>query len=849
MAQEKTGRLIVVDDEIETLTPLCDLLFEWGYEVARFTSGKEALEVFAKQQFDVLLTDLVMPGMDGIAVIREAGKIDPLLVSIIITGHGTIQTAVDAMKNGAFDYVLKPIEWKLFKPVIARAMETRRLRESEKQYRSIVEVQTELICRSKPGAIITFVNEAYCRYFSKKPEELIGRSFMSLIPEEDHERIREHFALLTPENQVSTLEHRVLCPDGEQCWQQWTNMAIFDEDGNITEYQSIGRDITDRKQMGKLLRESEERYRLHFENTSDVIYSLDNEFRILSISPSVENILGYTPEELTGRKFQDLNILAPQSLEAAFTDALHVLSGESISASVYEFITKDGGKRFGEVSGSPLIRDGKVVAVVSVARDITERMRAEEVLKDSENRLKSIFRTAPVGTGVVSSPDRIIKDVNDQICIMLGYYESELLGKSERILYPSHTDFQRVMIEMDKQINEYGVGTIETQWKRQDGRIIDVILRSSPIDREDLSRGITFTAMDITERKNAETELRESEERLRSLANAAFEGIAFHDKGVLLRANEQFFNMFGYEPEELLRKQIIPIIIAPEGRAFFKRQISENKKVPYESIGMKKDGTKFPMHIRARDAELEGNKIRIETIMDITERKRFEERLEMSYRLLKELSSRISEVEEAERKRLARELHDQVGQNLTALSISLNTLPKLVSHEEAGKIKDHVETTHKLLEETAQSIRNVMTDLRPSVLDDYGLVAALRWYAQRFSQRTGIPVKITGKNLESRLPGFSEITLYRIAQEALTNVSKHAGAKTATIRVRETKRGMKLSIADDGKGFNPATIDRMKRQTVWGLLTMKERAEAMGGNMEVKSSPGKGTKITVEIKR
>ena len=188
MAQEKSGRLLIVDDEIETLTPLCDLLSEWGYEVTRCTSGKEALEAFRNQRFDVLLSDLVMPEMDGIALIKEAMKIDPLLVSIIITGHGTIETAVDAMKNGAFDYVLKPIEWKLLRPIISRAMETRRLRESEKQYRSIIEEQEELICRWKPGEFLSFVNEAYCRYFNKKPEELIGQSFMPFIPEEDHEK-------------------------------------------------------------------------------------------------------------------------------------------------------------------------------------------------------------------------------------------------------------------------------------------------------------------------------------------------------------------------------------------------------------------------------------------------------------------------------------------------------------------------------------------------------------------------------------------------------------------------------------------------------------------------------------
>src|SRR4030042_6860012 len=115
MNNSKLGRLLIVDDEIDTLTPLRDLLSEWGYEVAGYTSGRDALQALKEKEFDLLLTDLVMPEMDGIELIQAVKNIDPLLVSIIITGKGTIQTAVEAMKVGVFDYVLKPIEWKTFK--------------------------------------------------------------------------------------------------------------------------------------------------------------------------------------------------------------------------------------------------------------------------------------------------------------------------------------------------------------------------------------------------------------------------------------------------------------------------------------------------------------------------------------------------------------------------------------------------------------------------------------------------------------------------------------------------------------------------------------------------------------
>ena len=152
----------------------------------------------------------------------------------------------------------------------------------------------------------------------------------------------------------------------------------------------LEREAVWRKQAEDALRKSEEKYRQHFENVSDVIYLIDPDFRVISVSLSVERILGYKPEELIGRPFQDLNMLAPEYLEKAFSETKRVLAGERIDSSEYEFISKDGTRKFGEVSGGPLVRDGKVIAVISVARDITKRKQVEEALRESEKRLEKI---------------------------------------------------------------------------------------------------------------------------------------------------------------------------------------------------------------------------------------------------------------------------------------------------------------------------------------------------------------------------------------------------------------------------------------------------------------------------
>jgi PAS domain S-box-containing protein len=173
----------------------------------------------------------------------------------------------------------------------------------------------------------------------------------------------------------------------------------------------------ERKRVEEALWESEEKYRLHFENVSDVIYSIDPEFRVLSVSPSVERLLGYRPEELIGKPFRDLNLLAEEYLETAFSDAMRILAGERISSSVYEFIAKDGTRKFGEVSGAPLVRDGKVAALVSVARDITKRRQLETQLRQAQ-KMEAIGQLAA----------GIAHDFNNLLTPISGFAEL-LLGK------------------------------------------------------------------------------------------------------------------------------------------------------------------------------------------------------------------------------------------------------------------------------------------------------------------------------------------------------------------------------------------------------------------------------------
>ncbi len=216
---------------------------------------------------------------------------------------------------------------------------------------------------------------------------------------------------------------------------------------------------------------------------------------------------------------------------------------------------------------------------------------------------------------------------------------------------------------------------------------------------------------------------------------------------------------------------------------------------------------------------------------------------------LRSLTSQLAEVSEAERKRLSQELHDQVGQNLTALGINLNIIRTEASTGASASLLSRLDDSLSLVEQTTQRIRDVMADLRPPVLDDYGIVAALKWYGRRFNQRTNIVMRVNGEELSPRLSARLENVLFRIAQEALTNVSKHAQATKVVATVEECNDSISLIIADDGIGFNPAHVADGEGNHGWGLITMMERAEAEGGRCRIESGSEGGTRVIVEVDR
>ena len=211
------------------------------------------------------------------------------------------------------------------------------------------------------------------------------------------------------------------------------------------------------------------------------------------------------------------------------------------------------------------------------------------------------------------------------------------------------------------------------------------------------------------------------------------------------------------------------------------------------------------------------------------------------------LSLRLLEAEEDERGALSRELHDRAGQTLAALGINLDFLRTHLSRNGGPELRSRVEDSIALVASTADAIENLMSELRPPMLKDHGLLAALQWYAKEFSKRTGIHVRVRAERSQCRPGRDIEITLFRIAQEALNNVAKHARAARVEIELEQLGSICRLSVSDDGIGVDRAAAVESTLRRGFGIMTMRERAQAIGAQFELQTVPGGGTRIAIQI--
>jgi two-component system, NarL family, sensor histidine kinase UhpB len=600
--------------------------------------------------------------------------------------------------------------------------------------------------------------------------------------------------------------------------------------------------------------ETLDRYRQLVERSPNGIF-ISRDSRIVFLNPAALQIAGARNSgEVVGTPLRDL--FHAESQPALDDLVAKCQSGEATPAVDAVFVRRDGTTIDVDVAGAA-IEEADGAALQIVVRDITERRRTEAALRQSEERLSLAFAGAQEGvwdwnlaTGAVVYSDRWRE--------MLGYSEAEIephVSAWERLLHPddkARADEMYASVMHGAQSYEG-----ELRLRHKDGRYVHVLSRGLPIRREPDGAVVRIvgTHFDLTERRRAEAALRESEERLTLAFEGAQEGVWDWnlETGAVLYS-PQWKKMLGYSEEEIephvsAWERLLHPDDMPRAEQASERVARGEQAYEGEFRLRHKDGRYVHVLSRGLPVRREpgGPAVRIVgTHFDLTERRHAEEirDRERAERARTEFLGRLMFAQEDERRRIAREMHDQFGEQLTALSRRIGLLKQAcTSHPE---LQPHIDALDDVSAQLDRDVDHLVWELRPTALDDLGLRAALANYVANWSKRVGIPAELhTNGLLDDRLSSEVETTLYRIAQEGLTNVAKHAQARHVEVLLERRHDHVLLIIEDDGVGF-----DRGKPAAAgdgFGLRGMEERAALVGATVDIDSAIGRGTTVLVRM--
>jgi PAS domain S-box-containing protein len=610
----------------------------------------------------------------------------------------------------------------------------------------------------------------------------------------------------------------------------------------------ISEKLQAQKKLGEdALRDSEHKLNHHLQNTPIGALSWDLNFKAIEWNPAAETIFGYSKAQAMGKHAAEL--ILPENMKELVDGIFQDLISEKGGIrSTNENITKDGQQIICDWYNTTL-KDfkGNVIGVASLVQDITERVQTFEALKEQKEFNEKIVQTS---SAIIVGLDKNhkIKLFNKGAEKITAFKANELIGTDwfEIFFKPDIYD------EMDKIWKrawgaEFDSYVNPIQIKNGDEKVISW-QSTGMYDSADETKHMLFSiGENITERVQAEKALKESEEKYRSMMESMRDPsyICSPEQNIEYM-NPAMIDRVGRDASgELCYKAIYDRDEKCSWCIF--DQVKKGEDLDYEVVDSKTKRYYSVSNSPIFYADATPSKLTI--FHDITQQKLNQEALKKTAEQLRVLALRQTHIEEAEKKKLALELHDRVGQNLTGLNINLTIIENLLPSDSPDKISNRLSDSMALTDKIFKHIRDVMADLRPETLDDYGLVAALGLYCKKFETRYNIKTQIKGSEFTPRIELEKETALFRIVQEAMNNTAKYAKADLITLVFESSEKYDRLTIADNGIGFDPDKLNLANKNHGWGLTIMHERAIAMGMMFHIESGKGKETKVIVDIEK
>jgi PAS domain S-box-containing protein len=627
--------------------------------------------------------------------------------------------------------------------------------------------------------------------------------------------------------------------DGTRFWAEVVITALRGESGELRGYAKVTRDMTSRERS----RETELTLAAMFERTPFGVAMYDPTGRYLRVNPAFLRLFGYSEAELAARTVGDLT--HPEDVERTWRTFEELVQGKRSHADFESRMLRRNGQAIWVRNTASRLADadGRLRCIIDMVEDITDRQFAYEALRESEARLQAFTNHSPALMYLKDGAGRY-RFANERFLQRFGLRLEQIVGRQDEQIF-SRAE-AAVLGAREAEVLERGAAVqYEEAAQHADGERFSVISKFPVFDAAGAVVGVGAIATDITERRAAEQALREQRTLLVEAQKLAGLGCWEWDPASgRVNWSDEMYSIYGVRAGEF-RPSFESYLerIHPEDRARAAATVAlalmDNRAFSMDERIVRPDGQVRQLRSHGevvRDAGGRAIKM-VGACIDVTEQKTAEA-------ALRALTRRLVQAEETERRRIARELHDRVGQNLSALNINLDILLEHLKGPAADPAaRRRLEDSLRLVDGTLQSIENVMADLRPALLDEYGLAAALAWYGEEYSQRTGIRVGVQAGEAGKSVRPEAAVALFRVAQEALNNAAKHASASKITVGLEEAGGELVLSVTDDGKGFDPAAAPRGR----WGMTTMRERAEAAGGRLSVDSSPGSGTTVRAAI--
>ncbi|HLP36446.1 MAG TPA: PAS domain S-box protein [Lacibacter sp.] len=736
--------------------------------------------------------------------------------------------------------------------VTVRKKKEEELRSSEDIRKLIMDSALDaIICVDRNEVIFTWNPQAE-EIFGWKEQEAIGKKLSSLvIHKRYHSKHHNGFANYQATGKSPVLNKIMILPAVRSNGDEFIAELVIREIKNGDDYFlcTYVRDVTERIQAEKELKQSNSRFQRITSTTNDAVWEWNLENNTLWCNEMHQQLYGLTMEDPVPVKAEWVSRIHPEDrfrILKMQDDAL--ASDTNVFISEYRFRAGKGiGYRYifdrcyinRNTEGEPILMTGSMM-------DITERKLAEEKIIHSNERFELIAKTTndavwetDLETGVSWG--------NEMHQMMYGLtLENEIPNFEdwEMHLHPDDRDW------VVKSLHEALASTDNTwiteyRFLKSSGEIVTIYDRTYIVrNKEGKPVRMMGSMMDITERKKVEDALLQSEEKYRTLVEQATDGIFIADHtGKFVIVNSAAVKLSKYTEEELANLTIYDLADPEEIKTnpFRFEEMKSEQGARSERKLKRKDGSILDIEINAKFLS-DGRFLAF--IRDITERKKAEDELNSSYKAIRKLTSHLQNAREEERTHIAREIHDELGQQLTVLKMDVSWLNKKIKQLENQQLNEKATEIVQMLNDTVNTVRRISSDLRPVLLDDLGLAAAIEWHLMEFGKRSGIKTEFFTLESAIEIPRAIATGLFRIYQESITNIARHSEATEVMVELFVEDKVVTMAISDNGKGFDVTSIGRKK---TLGVLGMQERTVMMGGTFRIKRNPAKGMKVEVHV--